>query len=421
MSEKQDSGGLKRRDLLLSGSSLLLGASAVSGAEFVTSAQAQQPAPTPPTGQQAEHRVSSWWTTSAGEISGCMAERYPRRESTKWPAEGIRFNNYNVEVQCTPTRSAILTGRHPVRSGTYHRTFSRAGASWDGAVGIHHRQTSLRLPAMPLRCTASGTWATSRDGCRTIKASTSGGDHEQLGRGGLYRVAAVQGERHAGAHDLGGKEGRAFHASDAAGPESAADRGREVHHPEDGRLHQAERGGEKALLRLRGLFRDAPADHRRTRISSESPPSAAGVSPTSSAEMDYRVGQILDAVKEAGIEDNTIVILSSDNAGGGAIPQVGPEASNGPWRGDFFNTPFEGSMRVPAMIRWPGKVPAGVVTNEMLAAVDWLPTLAGMVGASKSRAQGSTYRRRRRLGVHAGQERNDRPRQLTCSSATTAS
>lgn len=40
-------------------------------------------------------------------------------------------------------------------------------------------------------------------------------------------------------------------------------------------------------------------------------------------------------------------------------------------------------MRVPCIIRWPGKIPAGVVTNEMLAAVDWLPTLAGMAGASK--------------------------------------
>jgi arylsulfatase len=97
--------------------------------------------------------------------------------------------------------------------------------------------------------------------------------------------------------------------------------------------------------------------------------------------MDYRVGQVLDAVKEAGVEDNTIFILSSDNAGGGVIPQVGP-GSNGPWRGNFFNTPFEGSMRVSAMIRWPGKVPAGVVTQEMLAAVDWLPTVAGMVGES---------------------------------------
>ena len=79
--------------------------------------------------------------------------------------------------------------------------------------------------------------------------------------------------------------------------------------------------------------------------------------------MDYRVGQILDAIKEAGIDDNTIVILSSDNGGGGAIPQLGG-STNGPWRGDFFNTPFEGSMRVPAMIRWPGKVPAGVVTKR---------------------------------------------------------
>jgi arylsulfatase len=99
------------------------------------------------------------------------------------------------------------------------------------------------------------------------------------------------------------------------------------------------------------------------------------------AEMDYRVGQILDALKDAGVNDNTIVILSSDNPGGGCLNHVGP-GSNGPWRGDFFNTPFEGSHRVPAIIRWPRKIPAGVVTQQMLAAVDWLPTLAGMVGAS---------------------------------------
>ncbi|MDF7807468.1 sulfatase-like hydrolase/transferase [Pontiellaceae bacterium B12219] len=60
----------------------------------------------------------------------------------------------------------------------------------------------------------------------------------------------------------------------------------------------------------------------------------------------------------------------------------GNGGSNGPWRGDFFNTPFEGSMRVPCIVRWPGKVPAGVVTDEMFAAVDWLPTLAGMTGLS---------------------------------------
>src|SRR5207342_425750 len=68
------------------------------------------------------------------------------------------------------------------------------------------------------------------------------------------------------------------------------------------------------------------------------------------AEMDHRTGQILDAIKEAGIEDNTLVVFTSDN---------GPEATNpwqgdsGPWRGTYF-TAMEGSLRAPFIIRWPG-------------------------------------------------------------------
>jgi arylsulfatase A-like enzyme len=99
-------------------------------------------------------------------------------------------------------------------------------------------------------------------------------------------------------------------------------------------------------------------------------------------ELDFRVGQILDAIKDAGVEDNTVVIFSSDNATGGVVGAGG--GSNGPWHGNFFTPPYEGSYRVPAMVRWPGHVPAGVVSNEMLDAVDWLPTIAGLAGeASK--------------------------------------
>jgi arylsulfatase len=98
------------------------------------------------------------------------------------------------------------------------------------------------------------------------------------------------------------------------------------------------------------------------------------------AEMDFRAGQILDAIKQAGVEDNTILIFSSDNGAGGIPAVLG--GSSGPWRGYFSNPPYEGSMRVPAIIRWPGHVPAGVVSQEMLTAHDWLPTLAGMVGES---------------------------------------
>ncbi len=97
-------------------------------------------------------------------------------------------------------------------------------------------------------------------------------------------------------------------------------------------------------------------------------------------EMDYRVGQILDAIKDGGVDDNTLVILSSDNGTGGVM--VGAGGSNGPWGGNFMTPPYEGSYRTAAMVRWPGTVPAGVVTQQMFAALDWFPTLAGIAGAS---------------------------------------
>jgi arylsulfatase len=73
------------------------------------------------------------------------------------------------------------------------------------------------------------------------------------------------------------------------------------------------------------------------------------------------------------------VVISSDNGPDGimARPSGG---SSGPWRGNFFTVPFEGSARTLAIARWPGHVPAGVVTQQILSAHDWLPTLAGIVG-----------------------------------------
>ena len=103
---------------------------------------------------------------------GVYGGTIPTPRIDKLAGEGIRFNNYNVEVQCTPSRSAIMTGRHPVRSGTYTVPWPGQGkaglAPWEYTIGCP-------TPAMPPRCSASGTWATRRDGCRTIKASTNGG------------------------------------------------------------------------------------------------------------------------------------------------------------------------------------------------------------------------------------------------------
>jgi arylsulfatase A-like enzyme len=95
------------------------------------------------------------------------------------------------------------------------------------------------------------------------------------------------------------------------------------------------------------------------------------------AEMDYRTGQILDAIKEAGIEQNTIVIFASDNGPEATDPW---EGDSGPWRGSYF-TAMEGSLRAPFIMRWPGKVPTGKVSNEIVHVVDMFPTLADAAGA----------------------------------------
>ncbi len=98
-------------------------------------------------------------------------------------------------------------------------------------------------------------------------------------------------------------------------------------------------------------------------------------------ELDRRTGQVLDALKEAGVEDNTIVIWLSENGpvrtgvSGGSF--MG--SSSGPFRGELGDA-LEGSLRVPAMIKWPGRIKPRV-SNEMVSIHDFFPTLAHIIGA----------------------------------------
>jgi arylsulfatase len=94
------------------------------------------------------------------------------------------------------------------------------------------------------------------------------------------------------------------------------------------------------------------------------------------SEIDYRAGQILDAIDKLKIRGNTLVIWCSDNGPEYFYPWHG---TAGPWRGNYF-TAWEGSLRAPFLIRWPGKIPAGTVSNEIVHVVDLLPTLGKIAG-----------------------------------------
>jgi arylsulfatase len=93
-------------------------------------------------------------------------------------------------------------------------------------------------------------------------------------------------------------------------------------------------------------------------------------------EHDKHVGEMLDLVDELGIAEDTIVFYSTDN---GPHMNSWPDAAMTPFRNEK-NSNWEGAFRVPAVVRWPGKIPAGMVSNEIIAHQDWLPTFLAAAG-----------------------------------------
>ena len=295
--------------------------------------------------------------------------------------EGILFRNYNVECQCTPSRSAIMTGRHPVRSGTYRLSWPGEGpcglAPWE--------YTIAELLSDAGYATASyGKWHLGNvegrlpndqgfDEWWGIKDSWDEAGYTSwpaFKETGIPAPMIWEGKK--------GEQSREVMPLDLD-TRCAVDEKYLV--PKTVEFIKKNAAAKNPFFVYYAYGEAHPPEVPNPKYTGKSS-ARRGTFADIIAEMDDHVGQIVDAVKEAGIDDNTIIIFSSDNGGGGALPQLGP-GSNGPWRGNFFYTPFEGSHRVPAMIRWPGAVPAGVVTEEMLAGVDWFRTLAAMVGASK--------------------------------------
>ena len=95
-------------------------------------------------------------------------------------------------------------------------------------------------------------------------------------------------------------------------------------------------------------------------------------------ELDWSTGEILKAIQSLGLDENTLVIWTSDNG-----PWLSMKAKGGsalPLKGGKFTT-WEGGMREPTVMRWPGKIPAGTVCSQVAATIDFLPTFAALAGA----------------------------------------
>ena len=111
-------------------------------------------------------------------------------------------------------------------------------------------------------------------------------------------------------------------------------------------------------------------------------------------EHDMHVGQLLDLLDKLGIADETFVMYSTDN---GPHYNSWPDAAATPFRGEK-NTNWEGGWRVPAMVRWPGKIKAGSVSNDIMHHMDWLPTFVAMAGDPNIKEKLLQKKKRRQKG-----------------------
>jgi arylsulfatase A-like enzyme len=288
-------------------------------------------------------------------------------------SEGLRLTNMNMEAQCTPSRSSILTGRFAIRSGTHSVPFGGV------ADGLTQWEVTMAesLSAAGYATALYGKWHL---GSQNGRLPNDQGFDEWYGIPRTTDEALWPGSPGYSPAVMPPQQIMEGHKGEKS-------RDVKVYDIEQRRLMDAE------ITRRTIAFMERQSQAKRpffayatlTQPHLPTLPNSAFAGKTGHgdwadmlAEMDFNVGQMLDAVDRLGIRDNTIVIFASDNGPESVRPYDGWA---GPWRGQYF-TALEGGIRVPFMIRWPGRVPAGRVSDEIVHGVDLFPTIASLAGAT---------------------------------------
>ena len=300
-----------------------------------------------------------------GELRGAPTPRLD-----KLAEEGMRLQNFNVEPQCTPTRSAFMTGRRPIRSGT-------TKVVWGMLYGLTSWEVTM-AELMSEAGYATGMFGKWHIGDIPGRFPTDQGFDE------WYGVANTTDEaEYSSQFQYDPKVGTKPMIAEAFKGEIPRDvkpydlqARREI----DAELNKrAISFMERNVKEKKPFFCFVP--YTQPHLPTLPHPDFDGKTGNGHyadvlAEIDYRAGQILDAIDKLKIRDDTVVIWLSDNGPEYFYPWHG---TAGPWRGNYF-TAWEGSMRAPFLIRWPGKIAAGSVSNEIIHVVDLLPTLGEIAG-----------------------------------------
>ncbi|MEY9701682.1 arylsulfatase [Bradyrhizobium sp. YCK136] len=394
-SETEDR-ALSRRNVLLGTSTLVAAATLTSGAL----AQAQKAAPAPaatPSGRKPNILVIFGDDIGQTNISaysfGLMGYKTPNID--RIAKEGMMFTDYYAEQSCTAGRSSFLTGQCTLRTG-----LSKVGIP-GATVGLQARDATIAELLKPLGY-ATGQFGKNHLGDRNEFLPTVHGFDEFFGN--LYHLNAEE-----------DPESRTYPRDprfrESLGPRGvlrckASDRDDPTEHPRWGRVGKQTIEDTGPLTRKRMetvddetsaaaidfIQRQARANtpffcwfnatrmHLRTHVRPENRDKPGLTSRTEyndgMIEHDAVIGTILKAVDDLGIGNDTVVLYTTDN---GPHQNTWPDAGTTPFRSEK-NTNWEGAFRVPCLIRWPGRIQPGSVSNDIVSALDWLPTLMAVAG-----------------------------------------
>ncbi|MBM3357655.1 MAG: arylsulfatase [Betaproteobacteria bacterium] len=302
-----------------------------------------------------------------GVLRGAPTPRIDRLAS-----EGLRLTNFNLESDCVPTRSALMTGRHPMRTGAlqsvpaglpqgiipWEVTLAQLISARGYATAIHGKwHLGDREGRLPTDRGFDEWYGIPRTTNESMFTSSPGFDpsiapmpYVMEGRKGeparnvavydLEMRRKIDSDLVARANEFVGRQAKSGRPFFAYVPIT------QLHYPT---LPHRDFAGKTGA----GDFAD------------------------SLAEMDHRVGEMLDAIDALGIRETTAFIFASDNGPEFRRPWRG---TAGPWVGTY-HTAMEGGLRAPFIIRWPGKIAAGRVSNEIVHVVDLYATLVRIAGA----------------------------------------
>ena len=310
-----------------------------------------------------------------GVYGGGVLRGAPTPNIDSIAVEGFQLTNYNVEAECTPSRAALMTGRYGIR--TRQRQNGPPRGVWYGitqweitlaemlsnegyATGIfgkwHLGDTKGRYPTDQGFDEWNGIPRSSDRAFWPDSNSFTPGSHPDA------NFAHVM-------SSFRGQEPKELEVYDRA---KRATIDKDITDHAIDFIKRKASSGQPFFAYLPYTQTHEPVDPHPDFNGTTGNGSFADVL----AQTDSYVGELLDTIDKLGLKENTIFIFTSDNGREGVPRSFG---FTGPWRGSMFS-PYEGSLRVPFLIRWPGKIPNQQVSNEIFHQIDLFPTLASFIG-----------------------------------------